>query len=145
MILWLCTYIFENKNTQIVIKWHLILGNWPGQRRLPRSETLWTLCTRGWLLQRQWQWPPGTVEQRWPGGGELPEGCGPGCWTDNPHRSCMGSGCHKKRPKLTKLNEHIFKTKAVHRGVWSNKHRRRGDGYELHLDLFHQKQTAISQ
>lgn len=97
-------------------------SNRPGRRRLPHPKTLWSLSTPGWLWRRRWPWRPGTVEQRWPGGARLPGGCGPGCWTDSPHRSCMGSGC-RKRCEWTKLNyEHILKTNAGHRGVWQNKH-----------------------
>lgn len=51
--------------------------------------------------------------QRWPGGAEQPEGCGPGCWTNNPHHSCKDSTCHK-RQKLTKsCFEHILKPKTT--------------------------------
>lgn len=32
-----------------------------------------------------------------PKGAEQPEGCGPGCWTGSPHRSCRGSGCRAER------------------------------------------------
>lgn len=79
-----------NANAIVFTSTSLKDSYWPGQRSWSHSKTLWNQNTPDWLWPWQWPRPPGTVEQRWPGGAELPVGYDPG-WTDIPHRSCTGS------------------------------------------------------
>ena len=120
-------------------------SDWPGRRRQTRPGTLENRCTPGWLWRWRWPRPPGTVEQRWPAGAALPVGCGPGCWTDIPHRSYKGSGCRKRQETnlIPHNNEHILKPRATTEEFEEINIGSGGDGDELHLELFHHKQTTV--